>query len=178
MTKITAAELSNNSLLSPFMEFDIHRVNAGVISANGEYPALSRTQRFTVNFPTPYSEWSVESEYISASNFSANTADGVEFIVLEYTLKESEQVKSIKKLTRAILTKPSRRSIRAVNHRGMKGAQTKTISNSQISVYRFFLTQTHLYQLTVKYPQDERKLGHKLLKPFFKSFQLLEAHNK
>ena len=151
-------------------EVDMHLQGAGIKNSEGWFLATSRTGRFAIDFPIPYEEWSANLENNTASGLSATSSEGIKFLLLEQPRADNE-FKNIRDFAKKFFGKTRRKDTRYFFFNGKKGMQTRVTKQHTSTLYRFFLTKDYIYQLSVEYPKQQRKLALKTSKLFFNSFQ-------
>jgi len=158
-----------NSTVGPRLMQD----HAGTKVGSGWYLALSLTERFQVLLPRPFNEWSLSSEQVPGPiNFlGTKTQDQVNFMVIEFPRSLYPPQADLRQIVDVFYAERKRKMTRYSKFRGFATIEVEIVGEKRSRTTRFVMTEGHLYQLSIDFPNDLRLSSNRFKKRFFRSFR-------
>lgn len=172
-----AAEINDldriSSLINQLPEnVQLHTLNNDTASKGKWHSAMSATSGFSVQLPIPFEKWSAVIDDRMADGISATSKEGVKFLAFAIPRTKFDYFKDVRDLTSKFLGTTKHNKTRYFKFGNHKGTETKIVKPMSSVIYRFFLTDSRIYQISVEYPKSQRRKSLSISRQFFNSFRI------
>jgi len=150
----------------------LHSINNSTGNQENWHVAISEFAFFSIKFPVPFEEWSTKIDGRSINSLSATSKEKIKFLAFAIPKFKYDRYKDAQDLTKRFLKDKRYKRIRSFNYNGYSATEAKVVGPQTSTVYRFFLTDDYIYQLSVEYPRSQREAVLKISYQFFDSFKI------
>lgn len=153
----------------------VELLRQGVIHdyTSGWQSASSESARFEVDFPLPFNEWKAYTDEHKDPIYSLGviSKEGVSFMVSEFPRAIFQQTEDLDRFIKNSFAKQEIMSKGFFQYQGREAAEVKIKDTSKniYAFYRYVLSETYIYQLSIEYPGKHARLARKLRKDFMDS---------